>query len=65
MNLFPLAERDDLIKRFNTHNQWLEDAENIAKKYMPKTFTEKMEWMYWKATLSNSLNINLEGMVCP
>ena len=51
LNLFPISEREDLIERFNTHKQWLEDTENTAKKYIPKNFTENMEWMDWKATL--------------
>ena len=38
LTLFPLAERDDLIKGFNTHKQWLEYAANLAHKYIPNNF---------------------------
>ena len=52
---FPIAERDNLIKRFNTHKQWLEDASSMIKNYMPKNFTGNMEFMEWKLTLINLL----------
>ena len=42
LTLFPLAERDDIIERFNTNDQWLEDAANMANNSIPKNFTEKM-----------------------
>ena len=53
LTLFLLAERDDPIKRFNTHKQWLKDAANMSNNSIPKNFTENMEWMDWKATLIN------------
>ena len=56
LTLLPLTEGGDLIKRFNTHEQWLEDAANMEKNSIPKNFTENMEWMDWKATLINFLS---------
>ena len=52
---FPVADRDDLLERYNTHKQWIDDAPNMAKNAMPKNFTEKMEWEDWKSTLANFL----------
>ena len=52
---FPVNERDELIERYNTHKQWVEDAPNMAKNSMPKNFTDKMEWTDWKSTLVNFL----------
>ena len=51
LTLFPLAEVYELIKRFNTHKQLLEDTENIKNNSIPNNFTENMEWMDWKVTL--------------
>jgi hypothetical protein len=53
--MFPVASRSDLIDQYNTHKQWLADASDMAKSARPKTFTEKMKWTDWKATLSNFL----------
>ena len=55
LTVFPLSERYDLIERFNTHKKWLKDLGDMEKSYMPKNFTEKMEWMDWKANLIHFL----------
>ena len=52
---FPVEDRNNLLERYNTHKQWLDDAEIMAKSAMPKEFTEKMKWAYWKGTLINFL----------
>ena len=52
---FSTGETDDISDRYNTHRQWMIDAEVMAKNYMPKTVTEKMKWIYWKVTLINFL----------
>ena len=41
---FPVADRVELIDRFNTHKQWQDDAYGMAKNTMPKPFTDKMKW---------------------
>ena len=51
MTLLQIAESDEAIERLKTFNQWLEYAANIANNYMPKNFTENMEWMEWKMKL--------------
>ena len=52
---FPVVERIDLINRYNTHKQWIDDVSDMAKKTMPKPFTEKMKWADWKVTFINFL----------
>ena len=55
LTLFPLAERYEPIKRFNTHTQWLGDAVNMKKNYIQQNFTEIMERMDCKAKFINFL----------
>ena len=52
---FPVADRIDLINRYNTHKQWVDDATGMAKTTMPKPFTDKMKWDDWKVTFINFL----------
>ena len=52
---FKVSDRNDLIELYNIHKQWTDDASTMAKNFMPNIFTEKMEWMDWKATLANFL----------
>ena len=52
---FKVSDRNDLIELYNIHKQWTDDASTMAKNFMPNIFTEKMEWMDWKATLVNFL----------
>ena len=52
---FPVEDRIDLINRFNTHKQWMDDAAGMAKTTMPKPFTDKMKWEDWKVTFINFL----------
>ena len=37
----------------------MEDSVNIQNKYILKNFTEKLEWMDWKATLINFIKSQL------
>ena len=55
VNSFPTRERDDIIKRYNTHMQCMIDAEGMAKNTMLKNFTAMMKWINWKVTLINFL----------
>ena len=41
---FPVANRIELINRFNTHKQWQDDGYGMAKTTMPKPITDKMKW---------------------
>ena len=52
---FPVNERTDLMERFNSHKQWLKEAEAMAKNAMPKEFSDKLKWMDWKGTFINFL----------
>ena len=52
---FPTRDRDDLIYRYNTHRQWMTDAERTEKNAMTKKFTDKMKWINWNVTLINFL----------
>ena len=52
---FPVANRSELLNRYNTHKQWMTNSSDMAKSARPKNFTEKMKWSDWKATLINFL----------
>ena len=54
---FNVTEMNNLIERYNTHKQWTDDASKTAKNSMRKSFTKKIEWMDWKSTLVNFLNL--------
>ena len=54
---FNVAEINNLIERYNTHKQWTDDASNMAKNAIPKSFAKKMEWMDWKYTVVNFLKL--------
>ena len=38
---FNISERKYLTKRYSDHNQWRDDASNMAKTATPKSFTQK------------------------
>ena len=52
---FQTKDKDYIIERNNTHTQWTIDAEGTEKKDMPKTFNDKMKWIYRKVMLINLL----------
>jgi hypothetical protein len=52
---FPVNDCFDLMERFNTHKQWMKDAEGMVKSAMPKEFDEKMNWADWNGTFINFL----------
>ena len=48
---FNVINRNNLIKQYNTHNQWADNASTMANNAMTKSFTKKMERMDWKSNL--------------
>ena len=53
---FPVAEKIQLIRKYNTHKKWLKDSEAMAKSALPQLFTEKIKWTDWKPTFIGFLN---------
>ena len=49
-NAFPVGDKPNLLQRYFTHKQWMEDAPNMIKTALPKQFTEKSKWSDWKVT---------------
>ena len=54
---FPVADKIDLINRYNTHKQWLDDASDMAKTTMPHPRGGFMKWYNFTTFFYCSTNI--------
>ena len=54
-SLFQVDNAPAILKRYHTHEQWLNKATDKAKTAKPKQFTEKTKWMDWRDSFVNFL----------
>ena len=54
-NLFPIGDKVNLLERYHTHKQWMDEASNMITTAMPKNFDEKTKWLDWKSTFVSFL----------
>ena len=54
---FPVAATANLIRRYNTHAQFVKKAETLMSQAKPAQFTKEVKWMDWKQSFLNYLHI--------
>ena len=52
---FPANETASLIRRYKTHQEFLEKSDTLASAAKPKQFTDKDKWDEWEPTFINYL----------